>query len=211
MIKNWNFLFSMITAIVAICALRQTNKQIKISNKQHLFDKRMENYLIAMGLIQLFRSNRMNFDSKKDEPMFAADLDFVWLTNNAYLEQITPAIRNPLKEPSHKELLIKLEDLKHVATSIRILFPDKVCGLLGDFVFSYQELLFSLYQYKIILDKMKIINEDHKLTLKEIQKEVGEEEYRIKLNNAFDNLDQVDILLKNKNVQEKIEKQIKLY
>ena len=216
--KDWNFIFSVVTAlvgivtaIVAIFSLGQTRKQIKLSNKQHLFDKRVENYLIATGLIQLYRNNCMHFNDEKDEPMFSVDLDFTWLTNNTYLEEITPAIHNPLKEPSHKELLIKLEDLKEVATKIKFLFYGKSSILLGDFILRYQELLFSMYQYQIILDKMNQVNEGHRLTIEEAQQKVGEKKYRIKLQDAFDNLKQADIMLKKENVEEKIKKQIKLY
>ena len=125
MLNDWNFWFSVVTAIVAIIALMQTSQHIKLSNKQHLFDKRIENYLIATGLIQLYRSNCMNFNNEKDEPIFAVDLEFTWLTNNIYLEPITSAIENPLKEPSHKELLIKLENLKDVDAKIKFLFSGK--------------------------------------------------------------------------------------
>lgn len=204
-------LVGIITAIVAICALGQTNKQIKLSNKQHLFDKRVENYLIAIGLIQLYRSNCMHFNDEKDEPIFNVSLYFTWLTNNTYLEKITPAIDNPLKEPSHKELLIKLENLKEVATKIKFLFSDEVSNFFSDFVFSYQELLFSMYQYQIVLDKMDQVNEGHRLTIEEAQQKVGEKKHRIKLQDAFDNLKQADIMLKKENVEEQIKKQIKLY
>lgn len=215
MFSDWKSLLSIVTpivtAFVAIVAVMLTRKQIKLSNKQHLFDKRVENYLIATGLIQLYRSNCMNFDNKKDEPMLAISLDFTWLTNNTYLEQISSALDNPLKEPSHKELLIKLENLKDVATKIKFLFSDEASGLLGDFVFSYQELLFSMYQYQIVLDKMDKVNEGHRLTIEEAQKEVGEKRHRIKLQKAFDNLKQADIMLRKENVEEKIKKQIRLY
>lgn len=216
--KDWNFIFSvvtalvgLVTAIVAILSLGQTHKQIKLSNKQHLFDKRVENYLIATGLIQLYRSNCMHFNNEKDEPMFAIDLDFTWLTNNTYLEGITPAIQNPLKEPSHKELLIKMEELKDVATKIKFLFSGEPSVLLGDFVLRYQELLFAMYQYKIVLDKMNKVNEGHRLTIEEAQQKVGEKQHRIKLQKAFDDLKQADSLLKKANVEEQIKKQIKLY
>lgn len=212
---NWNFILSVVTtlvgivtAIVAIIALRKTNKQIQLSNKQHLFDKRIENYIIAIGLIQLYRSNCTHFNDEKDEPIFSTSLYFAWMTNNTYLEQITHAIDNTLKEPSHKELLIKLEDLKDVATKIKFLFSDEVSALLGNFVFSYQELLFSMYKYQIILDK---INEGHRLTIEEAQEKVGEKQHRIKLQKDFDNLKQADSLLKKANVEEQIINQIKLY
>ncbi len=207
---DWNLIFSVITVFVAIFALMQTHKQIELSNKQHLFDKRVENYLIAMGLIQLYRSNCMNLDNGKDEPMLTISLYFTWLTNNTYLEQITSAIENTLKVLSHKELLIKLESLKDVATKIKFLFSDDVSDLLSHFVFCYQELLFSMYKYQIILDKMNKINEDQRITIEDAQQRVGEKEYRIKLQKDFDNLKQADSMLKKANVEEQIKNQIKL-
>lgn len=210
MLNDCNFWLSVVTAVVAIIALIQTQQQIKLSNKQYLFDKRVENYLIATGLIQLYRSNCMHFDNEKDEPMLVIGLEFAWMTNNTYLEQITSAIDNPLKEPSHKKLLIKLEELKDVATKIKFLFSGEASVLLGDFVLRYQELLFAMYQYKIILDKMNKVNEGHRLTIEEAQQKVGEKKYRIKLQKAFDDLKQADSLLKKANVEEQIKKQIKL-
>lgn len=59
MMMDWNFWFSVITAIVAVIALIQTKQQIKLSNKQHLFDKRVEHYLIAKGLMQLHETNQI--------------------------------------------------------------------------------------------------------------------------------------------------------
>ena len=218
MAKDWNFIFSVVTALVglvtasvAILSLGQTHKQIKLSNKQHLFDKRVENYLIATGLIQLYRSNCMHFNNEKDEPMFAIDLDFTWLTNNTYLEGITPAIQNPLKEPSHKELLIKMEELKEVSAKIKFLFSGKASICLGDFVLRYQELLFAIYKYQIILDNMNKLAEDYKLTLEKAQQRVREKQYRVKLQETFDNLKQADNMLKKENVEEQIKKQINLY
>lgn len=211
---DWNFLLSVITIIVASYALIQIHHQMKLSNKQHLFDKRMENYLIAMGLIQLYRNNckdfDKDFDEEKDEPIFALKSYFIWLTNNTYLEEITTAIDNPLKNPGHKEFLIKLEKLKEVGTKIKFLFPDNASDALGDFVFSYQELLFSMYQYQILLNNMYEINKDHKLSLEEIQQKFGEPKHRLKLQRSFQNLKQADDLLKKKNVEEKIKNQIKL-
>ena len=198
---DWNFILSVITVIVAIFALIQTRKQIKLSNKQHLFDKRVENYLIAMGLIQLYRSNYLNFNYEEDKPIFSIDLDFKFFTNNNYLEQISFAIDDPLKEPGHKELLIKLENLKDVATKIKFLFSGKESVLLGDFVLRYQELLFAMYQYQILLDHMN----------RESQQSVGEKQYRVKTQEAFDNLKQADIMLRKENVEKQIKKQIKLY
>lgn len=53
MIRDWNFWLSIVTivltvvtVITAIIAVLQTKKQIELSNKQHLFDLRIENYLV---------------------------------------------------------------------------------------------------------------------------------------------------------------------
>ena len=123
---------------------------------------------------------------------------------------IIAVIQTPLKESYHKELLIKLESLKEVATKIKFLFSNNEGVLLSDFVLRYEELLFEMYQYKIIIDKMYKLNEEHRLTIQELQERVGEEKYRDKLKKCFDNLKQADNLLKSINAEEKIKKQIKI-
>jgi hypothetical protein len=209
MLKDW---FSIFTAVVAIIAIIQTQQQIKLSNKQHLFDKRLEIYLIAEGLIQLFRSNSALIEKTlKDESILAVDYLFSLMTNNAYLEQSTVVIGNTLKEPYHKGFLIKLEDIKDNATKIRLLLSGNTADVLGDFIFSYQELLYAMYQYQIYLDKMKEACKEIKSSSMDTQFKAGEREMRIILQSTFDNLTQAYSKLKEKNVYEQIKKQIKLY
>ena len=102
MFKDWNFWFSVITAIVAVIALFQTNRQIRLGNKQHLFDMRIEYYLIAKGMMQLFDKNSNILDEDKKNDMLAIEFVFAQMTNNTYLEKISSVISHPLEEPYHK-------------------------------------------------------------------------------------------------------------
>ena len=205
-----NVIVSIITAIVAIFALGLTFKQIKLSNKQHLFDKRIENYIIAIGLLDLYRTNCEHLDLDKDEPILNIDLYFTWLSNNTYLEDITSVINNPLEKIIHKKFLIKSENMKEVGTKINFLFSDKTSKVLSDFVFSYQELLFSMYQYKIILNKMFEKNNEKRSSIEVMQKMFDEPKYRHNLQKKYRNLIEIEKNLKENKVEEKIKKQIKL-
>lgn len=101
MLTDWNFWLSIVTVAVASLALIQSRQQITLSNKQHLFDKRLDIYLVAVGLIQLCRNNDSLFEqNEKDEPYFQDIISnwFKLLTNNSYLEQITIVIKNPLND-----------------------------------------------------------------------------------------------------------------
>ena len=53
-LKNPNSWFSIITALTAIIALFQTWKQIKVSNKQNLFEKRINVLIKVTGLMNLY-------------------------------------------------------------------------------------------------------------------------------------------------------------
>lgn len=123
MFSDWKSLIPIVTSVItaagAIVAVMLTCKQIKLSNKQHLFDKRIENYIIAIWLIHLYRINCDDINKEEDKPIFSNKLNFNSLINNTYLEKITCAIDNPLKEPSHKELLIKLENLKEADSKLK--------------------------------------------------------------------------------------------
>ena len=197
MMMDWNFWFSVITAIVAVIALIQTKQQIKLSNKQHLFDKRVEHYLIAKGLMQLHETNQILLINKKDEPVLAMDF-------------ITDVIAHPLEQPYHKEFLVKMETLKDASIKIKYIFNGKAAILLGDYVLRYQELLFKMYQYQILLKNMDKASQDFRLTIEEAQKTVDEKHHREELQKAIDNLKQAYNALKKEKVEEKIEKQIRL-
>lgn len=210
MLTDWNFWFSAITAVVAIVAVVQTKQQIKISNKQHLFDKRVEYYLIAKGLIQLYESNQTLVTFKKDEPVLEMTTIFTFMTNNSYLENITYAIVHSLEQPYHKEFLAKRETLKEVSSKIKFSFGGSSAILLADYVLRYQELLFKMYQYQIMLKKMEEVAQKFSLTREEAQKSVGESGLRKELRKASDNLKQAYDMIKKEKVEKKIEKQIKL-
>ena len=117
--KDWNFWLSLITGLTAVIALVLTLMQIRLSNKQSLFERRLECYLKIDGLMQLYKENQKLLETeRKDEPLFAVDLEFLWLTNNTYLEEIQgiifknrhkktatqpfPPSYNQIYQPSHK-------------------------------------------------------------------------------------------------------------
>jgi len=210
MLTDWNFWFSIITAVVAIIALVQTKQQIKLSNKQYLFDKRVEYYLIAKGLIQLYESNQNSLVSQDDRPMLAMDIRFSLMTNNTYLEKIADVIKHPLDQPYQKEFLIKIEAIKDVSAQIKFLFNGKTALTLGNYVSCYQELLFKMYQYQILLKSMEKESQNSRLAFDKVQELVGEKDHREVLKKAIENLKQAYDMIKKEKVEEKIEKQIKL-
>lgn len=211
MIRDWNFWFSVITSIIALIALYQSYQQLKTSNKQHLFDKRIENYLIATGLIELYKENKSLIDKQDNSrPLSAIDYIFNLMVNNTYLEDISDVIDNPLEQPYHKKFLIKREELKNISSKTKFLFSGKEASILSDFILRYEELLFSIYQYQIMLKHMDKYSEKFKATIEDSQKGVKEPFQREELFKAFDNLNKVYSMICKEDVIKKIDKQIKL-
>ena len=101
-LKESSFWFSIITAVTAVIALLQTSKQIKVSNKQNLFEKRMDVLIKVTGLLKLYEENReimLNDDNKDNSVVLMVDFDFQNLTNNSYLEDITICVYKTLEHP----------------------------------------------------------------------------------------------------------------
>lgn len=195
---DWNFGFSLITAVIAVIALIQTKQQIKLSNKQFLFKIRVERYRISKELIQLYKFNEKLLMTyiKNDEFLGAIDSVFDKLTNNDYLENIKSVIAHPLEEPYYKDFWIKMENMKNVSAEMELIFSGKMAVFLGDYVFYYQQLLTEMRNYKILLNNS-------------VTKELGKE--KDDLNKALENLKKAYDNIKKRKVIEKIKKQIKLY
>ena len=209
-----NNLFAIVTAFIAIIALFQTHKQIKNSNKQFLFDKRLDKYLLAKGLLELYKANEklLDYNNYPDDEAIIVDYQFINLTNNNYLKDVTCIIKTPKNNDYKKNFLVKIEELKELSNEIRFLFPNKNGVLLGNFIMKYQNILMELYKYQIILDLMMndAIPRKNKPTYIELQKEYGELEHRHRLYNAINELKKSYYEVLDKKAINKIEKSIKL-
>jgi len=114
-IINWlkdfdtNLLFSIITAIISITALIQSSIQIRLNNKQHLFDRRINNYLITKELGNLYDSTKQLLNETREYSLLNVDVAFCLLTNNVSLESISDIINNLKNDDIKKKFLTKME------------------------------------------------------------------------------------------------------
>ena len=211
MLNNWNFWLSLITAITAILAVVLSVEQIRLSNKQHLFERRLNAYMIVSGLVGLYQEHRNLIERKReDEPQYAIDHEFIWLTNNAYMEAQSEVMVHPLEQPYQKEFLQKREELRSLATEIRLIFKSPVNELYGKFIECYEVTLFRMYQYQIVIDRMMKENEKTPMTREELQKIFPEKEQRLIMYDAMEELKVSYKALIDQKADEKITKYIRL-
>lgn len=207
-------LLPIITIIATLIALWQTHKQIKISNKQYLFDKRLSKYLLAKGLLELYKDNEslLDYTDDPDDEAIIVDYQFINLTNNNYLKDVTCIINEPKNNEFKNNFLVKIEELKKLSNEVRFLFQNKNGLLLSNFIMKYQNVLMELYKYQIVLDLMKKnkIPRKNKPTYNELQNEYGELKHRHRLYDAIDDLKNSYHEVVSKKVINKIEKSIKL-
>lgn len=189
MLRDWNFWCTVMTSVAAVVAIGVSVHQIRLSNKQQLFERRLKAYMMANSIISLCKENYVFLSEKrKAEPQFANDLVFVWLTNNTYMEGQAEAIEHPLEQPFHKELLKKREKLRNMAMEFEFIFKGNVASLYGNFLRDYENALAVMYQYEIIIRKMKEENEKYPHTSEVLSKMFSEEEYRDRLYDALGKL-----------------------
>lgn len=189
MLRDWNFWCTVMTSVAAVVAIGVSVHQIRLSNKQQLFERRLKAYMMANSIISLCKENYVFLSEKrKAEPQFANDLVFVWLTNNTYMEGQAEAIEHPLEQPFHKELLKKREELRNMAMEFDFIFKGNVASLYGNFLRDYENALAVMYQYEIIIRKMKEENEKYPHTSEVLSKMFSEEEYRDRLYDALGKL-----------------------
>lgn len=211
MLKDWNFWCSMITALTAILALWLSVHQTALSNKQHLFDRRLKAYMLINGIAALCKENYMWLSAKRErEPQFANDDNFVWLTNNSYMESQADAIKHPLEQPFHKDFLRKREELRNTAMEVEAIFKGKEALAYGDFLRAYENALGKMHQYQIIIDKMQKENEKHAMTVEAAAKMFSEEEYRDKLYDALESLRKTYDIVTQDRMERQLKKQLEL-
>lgn len=209
MIGSFDKIISIITIGIAMLALIQTNKQIKLSNKQSLFTLRLNNYSIIKGVIELYKENK-NLLNNREEAFLANDFVFKFMVNNSYLEHIADVISNPLEYSIKKEFLKQMEELKRIALENKLLYSKGKYYLLSEFVICYRNVLLQMHKYQIVIKKIEDISNKFNIEFEKAANQINEIKYREELYTSFKLLEETyENIVKNK-VLIQIENQIKL-
>ena len=206
---DWTMAATCISAMAAVVALFLSGQQIRLSNKQSLFDRRVAVWLTTLGLLELYKGNECHL-KKKDEPQLALDFVFVWLTNNTFLCEISPVATHPLEAEYRQRFLIKIEELKHLALEAGYIFKGTPSNSISSFIADYQNLLLAIYRYQVLMHEVKKNADRFCWTLERSCKEVDEFGYRKELYAAYDAIACSYGNLINEKMRRKVENQIRL-
>lgn len=210
-IKNPDVWLSVIAIAVSVIALWQTQNQIKISNKQHLFDRRLSAYLTIKDLLGSYLTQKENGNlSDNDEFVFNIGMTWYYLMGNLYLESVSNAIEYPIDSPEGRAFSIKMVELIKKAEEIKLLFPAKVSEPITDFISLYYHVVRSIYQYHLawnFTDKDPVLKS---MTIKEKAKQIGETAYRRGIFDSFKELESSYKLILDQDSEEQMKNCIRL-
>lgn len=209
-IKNPDTWMTIFAVVISIIALFQTAKQTRLSNKQQLFDRRLEKYLLVKDLLMLYKDNRVIVVG--DESICeGVKFQLGMLTNCASLENMGATTTTPLHEEIHKECLTKIEILDKYATEIELLWNTKEGRLAGRFVRQYKKLLYSMYRQQ---DCINLLNKENTpenpLLLDVFQKRAKRNAMEIGLFDAISEVENTYSQIIDRDVEKHIAKSIRL-
>ena len=108
-------------------------------------------------------------------------------------------------------LLKKLEDMRRISLEANFVFEGDVASVVSEFVESYSKALFSMYQYEILMSKIKKANEKNPQEFDELAQRYEEPRQRDGLLKARKQLRDAYEKLASRNEKKKIERQCKLF
>ena len=191
LLKESDFWLSLITALTAIIALFQSHRQIKISNKQALFERRVEKYILIEELLLLFEHNRSKLDYNET---FYDNIKtiFVSLTNATLLKRMRIDFFNPLENNDSDDFFEVSEKLNSLSVEVSLIWKGKSIAVISRFISDYKSLLGALHMqnaYMISEIESPTLSED---TLLNKAKQMAEHIHlRDKVENAKKSYDEI--------------------
>ena len=166
-----------ISAIVAIIALLISCYQARLSNKQSLFNRRLNIWITVDKLMSVYVKNAKDLELD-NEPQMAIGQLFEWLTNTTYLQSISASINKVLDADLQLKLHLKLDEMRSLAMEAKFCFKGKSGEAIAEFIEDYQSLLFSMYQYQVLFNKMLQNAREYQWTLEQASEKLHEPDQR---------------------------------
>ena len=198
-----------ISAIVAIIALLISCYQARLSNKLSLLNRRLNIWITVDKLMSVYVKNAKDLEHD-DKPQMDIDLQFALQTNTTYLQSISTSINHVLDADPQLDLHLKLDEMKSLAMEAKFCFEGKSGDAIAEFIEAYQSLLFSMYQYQILLNKMSQSSKEYQWTLEQASEKLHEPDHRRELFEKENALAASYKTLCQQNKRDRIQRQIKL-
>ena len=152
-------ILSVVTAVAAIIALFISIVEIKKSNKQALFERRLKVYLTVKWMKSLCDAHRKSEETYLKEmengPVRTIYYMFDLMTNCTCLEELQGTLKHTLDEEYQRKYLLKMESLRNMCEEVVLIFPENIGYPLADFIFYYEEMLVAMYKYQCAIESIR--------------------------------------------------------
>lgn len=211
-------LAAIVGVVLGLANYSNANKQIKLSNKHFMYERRVSSYMFLSDLIALFNLEKEYLinEQKNDDPIFgAADIIFQTLTNTSRLSDLINEYTNPLKDvDEHKKYLTMIEKFKSQGQMFEFEFSGESGVTANCFIQQYFDFLSQLMGYKILYEKIREYQNNLPDCQREKQLDVlttfGEKKHRKQLFDSFGKLDKTYSKMKEGEIVSELKKQIEL-
>ena len=192
---------SIISAAIAIVALFQTQSQIKLSNKQQLFDRRLADYML---LNELAATYQKYYESKETETNAWTILHS--LMETGFLINVQGILWDRSSVHNQNEYQIKVEEIQKFALEIEIVFPEKVGYTAGAFLRGYSKTL------QVLLNNLSLLNANESNGDECFQKELSEYKHNKEeeLKKCLEELQGAFVKIQEEKIENKMQKHLKL-
>lgn len=136
--------FSIVSAAIALTALFFTGKQISLSNKHQLFDRRIEKYKIIKDLLSTYESTR-NAMLKDKNIELSCEVYLGALLSVPCMKEMLSVVDEPLDSKNRQKFFDKCTWLSKTAIEVRIIFKGKPAEIMSEFCVDYFKLLQIMY------------------------------------------------------------------
>lgn len=146
--KNPDRLLSLLATVISIIALWQTQRQIKFSNKQQLFDRRLSDYLVLKDLAKNYREVGERCELNENEGwLFHAGVVLYFLLSNSFFEPASDIRTQPDDIRLQKELFAKRVELRKISEEMSIIFKRDISSVACEFISAYERAVKNSHEF----------------------------------------------------------------
>lgn len=138
-----------IALFIGLLSMWQNNRQIKILNKQTLFDKRYKICLLLQHMDSLCTDNLSLLD--ENDSLMAVNFIAARLVNSAHFRQMYDGFSKVEDNKAQTKFLALTDNLKDYGMQAKLLFPEKHASYISEYFNNYANLLVAMRKYDRLL------------------------------------------------------------